>query len=395
MHTLARAKRAGVFWGFGTLGCPPGRGPPKRRGSNMDAVRPRFDRDTTDQSLQTERASSDVAISERRRGLEDDADQLIAEARVEADAVLEAARDAADVGSAAPTAAIVEQRLQADLLLDDERAAADEQVRSERENHARLLSVLMPLERMRTDRDLLTERARSDARLARRDDFLGMVTHDLRGLLCSVLLESSSLADEAEDSPEGRRVVEVAGRLQQYVARMDRLVGDLVDIVSIDAGKLALRQQPEDAQRLLSEALGMFAPAAAAKGVTLELRGDRRALPATYDHSRMLQVLANLLSNAIKFSPPGGAVIVRGENGSDSLHLSVTDEGVGVPSGVRELIFERFWQVDKNDRRGLGLGLHIARCIVGSHGGRIWVESPPAGGSAFHVTIPTPARLAA
>ncbi|MBP9144755.1 MAG: HAMP domain-containing histidine kinase [Thermoanaerobaculia bacterium] len=355
----------------------------------MNSVRPGLDRETTDQSLQTERASSDEAIAERRLGLETDADQLIAEARVVADSVLEAARETADVGPEAPSVAILEQRLVADQVVDAERSAADALIRTERDSHERLLAALMPLERLRTDRDLLTERARTDARLAKRDDFLSMVSHDLRGLLCGVLLESNLLADEATDTEEGHRTIEAAHRLELYVARMNRLVGDLIDVVSIDSGRLALQAKLEDARTLLSEVQGMFAPAAADKGVTLELRGDPSALMASYDHGRMLQVLANLISNAIKFTARGGSIVVRGERGQDELHFSVADEGVGVPVHIQNLIFERFWQVDENDNRGLGLGLHIAKCIVSSHGGRIWVESPTAGGSIFHVTIPT------
>lgn len=360
----------------------------------MSPARPRLDREKTDQSLQAERASIDEAVSDRRAGLESDADQLIAGARLEADSALEAARESADLGLEAPLEAmetIVEQRLLADQIIEDERASADEQIRLERESHTRLLAALMPLERLRTDRDLLTERARSDARLASRDDFLGMVSHDLRGLLCGVLLESNLLADEATASAEGQRAIESAHRVQQFVARMNRLVGDLVDVVSIDAGKFTVRPAPGDAQSLLAEVLGMFAPAAAEKGIGLELRGEPRALRASYDHTRMLQVLANLISNAIKFTAPGGNVVVSGECRLDVLELSVADEGIGIPDNMWKLIFERFWQVDKNDQRGLGLGLHIAKCIVDSHGGRIWVERNPSGGSIFYVTIPVQA----
>lgn len=354
----------------------------------MNPVRPRLDREKTNDSLESERTVADEAILDRRLGLESDADQLIEDARVEADSVLESAREAADDGLDAPTAEVVEQRLLADLVVEEARAAADELLRCERESHARLLATLMPLERMRTDRDLLSERARSDARLANRDDFLAMISHDLRGLLCGLLLESSALADEATDSPEGQRTIAAVHLLKGYIARMNRLVGDLIDVVSIDAGKLALSPKVEDAGALLAEALGMFAPAAAEKGVVLELGDAPSALPASFDHGRMLQVLANLLSNAIKFTPRGGVIVVRGERGPGELHLSVSDQGVGIPSPMRSLVFERFWQCDKNDQRGLGLGLHIAKCIVESHGGKIWVECPSPGGSNFHVTIP-------
>ena len=356
----------------------------------MDLKRPRLDRESTDHSLQTERASTDEVIAERLVGIEGDADQLIERARIEADTVLEVARETADLAGEAPSPAIVEQRLLADQLIDSERATADQQTRNEREKHARLLAALMPLERRRTDRDLFTERARSDARLANRDDFLGMVSHDLRSLLCGVLLEISSLADEATDSPEGRRTIEATQRLEQYTVRMNRLIGDLLDVVSIDTGKLTIQPRLEDGQALLSEIVEMFAPNAIEDGITLELHCDKGPLMASYDHGRMLQVLANLISNAIKFSTRGGAVILHGERSEGGLHFYVSDGGVGIPIGMEQAVFERFWQAGKDDRRGIGLGLHIAKTIVESHGGRIWVDSPSGVGSVFHVTLPAP-----
>jgi signal transduction histidine kinase len=105
----------------------------------------------------------------------------------------------------------------------------------------------------------------------------------------------------------------------------------------------------------------------------------------------MLQVLANLITNAIKFTAPGGTVTVRGQRMDDELRLSVVDNGPGIAGSMLEAVFERFWQVGKNDHRGLGLGLYISRCIVDAHGGRIWAESRPGGGSAFHFTIPVAA----
>jgi signal transduction histidine kinase len=354
----------------------------------MEPTRPQPDRDTTDESLQDERRLHDESTSERLIRNEENADRLIAGARAEADSVLEAAREAADLGLEAPAAATIDQRRVADQLLDEERAAADEQTLLERRRHSRMLAVLMPLERMRTDSALLTERARADEKMGDRDDFLGMISHDLRGLLCGILLESSTLAEEAPDSEAGRSNIETAHRLQLYVARMNRLVGDLVDVASIDAGRFTVRLRHGDAQALLAETLGMFAPAAAEKGVGLELCGGGGALIARYDHDRMLQVLANLVSNAIKFTAPGGGVLVCGENGPDGLHFRVTDEGPGIPNAMRLRVFERFWQLDKNDQRGVGLGLHIAKCIVDAHGGRIWCDGAPGEGSTFHCTIP-------
>jgi signal transduction histidine kinase len=106
----------------------------------------------------------------------------------------------------------------------------------------------------------------------------------------------------------------------------------------------------------------------------------------------MLQVLANLITNAIKFTARGGAITVRGERAGDDFRLSVDDTGCGIPGNVLDAVFERFWQVGTNDRRGLGLGLYISKCIVEAHGGRIWADSRLGEGSVFHVTIPAAAH---
>jgi signal transduction histidine kinase len=98
-------------------------------------------------------------------------------------------------------------------------------------------------------------------------------------------------------------------------------------------------------------------------------------------------VLANLVSNAIKFTPAGGRVTIAGWTDHDAVHFTVRDTGCGMPSAALEQVFERFRQVSK-DRRGLGLGLHISRGIVEAHGGTMWAESAPGGGSTLHFTVP-------
>jgi signal transduction histidine kinase len=356
---------------------------------------PLRDREKTDESLRTERRNTDNAMTERRADIEKDADALVGLARDQADAVLDTARDRADQEldsaerGAQERAAIVTERAQQDAVLEDERAIADEALRRERVEHSRILALLLPLERETTDRHLLIERARSDDRLGRRDDFMGMVSHDLRNLLCAVVMEATMLSDQASESEEGRRTVAGMNRLQQYAARMNRLIGDLIDIVSIDAGKLSLRPESCDADVLIAEAVGAFAASASQKGMFLGSETVGSILKADFDHQRMLQVLANLISNALKFSPRGGKVTVRADRAGDELHFSVSDTGMGIPAGMLEAVFERFWQVGKGDQRGLGLGLYISKCIVEAHGGRIWVESRLGEGSSFHFTIPS------
>jgi signal transduction histidine kinase len=177
--------------------------------------------------------------------------------------------------------------------------------------------------------------------------------------------------------------------MRRYAARMNRLIGDLVDVTSIDAGKLAMTPVPNDAAALVAEATDTFQPAALEKGVILAADIPAGPLPAVFDHDRMLQVFANLIANAIKFTPRGGEIRVRVDNARAKLQFCVTDTGAGIPEGMLDAVFERFWQVGENDRRGQGLGLYISKSIVEGHRGRIWAESTVGSGSRFYFTLPT------
>jgi signal transduction histidine kinase len=137
----------------------------------------------------------------------------------------------------------------------------------------------------------------------------------------------------------------------------------------------------------VQDAVEAFQSSFSAKGITLTAEIATGAIVANIDQDRILQVLANLLSNALKFTDQGSVVLLLAVVGSD-VRFSVTDSGVGIPAGEAKAIFERFRQVRPKDRRGLGLGLYIAKCIVEAHGGSIWAESPKAGGTVLHFTVP-------
>ena len=351
------------------------------------------ERAQTDQSLRTERSRADEALAEKQVAVEGEADRVVHRARENADAVVEAARDKADqaLDPATPVAqhaAVTELRLVEDEALRGERATADASIRQERQAAASVLSKLLPLERDATDRYLLTERARSDGALANRDGFLGIVAHDLRDLLGGVVLSAEQLSRIGTGSETGEQVLAETKRLKRYAARMNRLIGDLVDTASIDAGRLAVTSTHGDVALLLAEAVDTFRAAAVEKGVSLELETAGRPLAAAFDHDRMLQVLANAISNSIKFTPAGGRIAIRGERAGNELRFAISDTGPGIPAEALETIFERFWQVGKNDRRGLGLGLYLSRCIVEAHGGKIWAESTPGEGARISFTLP-------
>lgn len=351
------------------------------------------ERDQTDASLREEREKADREMTASRVAVEKDADAVVEHARENADAVMVAAREKADEkadgGTPLETQSTISlDRAVEDQVLREERAAADMSVRRERHARAHLLTRLLPLERDATDQYLLTERARSDDALATRDDFLGMVSHDLRDLLNGVVVSSQFLAQKLERHADSEKLLIETSRIERYGARMNRLIGDLVDVASIDSGKLAMHAVSGDVAALVAEAVDALQVSASAKGISLEVQQPQGPCEAEFDHDRMLQVLANLIANSIKFTPKGGSIRVHCQCVGESYEICVCDTGEGIPVPMLEAVFERFWQVGKNDRRGLGLGLYISRCIVEAHGGNIRAESAAGQGTSMLFTLP-------
>jgi signal transduction histidine kinase len=346
------------------------------------------ERAQTDESLALERAKTDQALLAKAAVLDKRADAIVEQAREQADEILAEARNRADQRLSRPIVkaqeVVEEERVVEDEILDAERASADERVRRER---ALTRARLFPLEREKTDLFLHTERARTDDALAHRDDFLGMVSHDLRDLLNGVVMSATLIADDATEDERGQKTRLGVERIQRSAGRMARLLGDLVDISSIDAGKLAVVPVALDATKIVLESVETWGPSALARGVVVGATTGG-PISATLDGQRILQVLGNLITNAVKFSVAGGKVDVGVEAVGGETRFFVKDTGVGIPEDKLEAVFERFWQLGKNDRRGLGLGLYISKCLVEAHGGRIWAESKPSAGSTFIFAIP-------
>ncbi len=360
----------------------------------MDIPKPTAEREQTDDSLREEREKSDRAISEGRDLVADVADEVLRHARQEADAVLLEARDKADRvldstdAAASEVSALERERREEDATLRSEREAADETLEFERVETMRLLLRLLPEERSQTDSHLEAERVRSDGALANRDDFLGLVAHDLRDLLSGVAMSAAAIAKTVASTDQRERLAPEIARIQRHTVRATRLIGDLVDVASIDAGRLAVIPAPGDVSALLVEVADEFRASAAVKGIELTVAGDTGVMPATFDHARLFQVLGNLIGNAIKFSPRGTSILLRAERIDDQMQVSVCDQGPGIPADRIETVFERFAQVHQHDRRGLGLGLFIARRIVDAHAGRIWAESASGRGTSILFTLP-------
>lgn len=352
------------------------------------------DREKTDDQLKNERRNVDRALEKQRLATEAEADQVIDRARDTADAVLTSARDKADekLDEVRPTpavrAVIAEERRAEDQAVETERATADESLVQEREQKAEDLVALLPLERVSTDRSLLTERLSSDAAVSHRDDFLGIVSHDLRDLLGGIVTTSAMMLRTAAEGSTGASARDGARRIQRYAARMKRLLDDLTDVVSIDAGRLSVTPLTGDLVPVTSEAVESLRAVAEEKDIILEFTSPAEPVPALFDALRVLQVLSNLIANSVKFTPAGGRISVVCELTKDAALITVTDTGQGVDPEHLEVIFERFRQASNADRPGLGLGLYISRCLIEAQRGRIWAKSGPGSGTTVSFTLP-------
>ncbi|HLL84442.1 MAG TPA: ATP-binding protein, partial [Longimicrobium sp.] len=220
-----------------------------------------------------------------------------------------------------------------------------------------------------------------------RDDLLSIVAHDLRNPLNLISSAAELVSDGvlAGDRAAERRHLQI---IRRAAGQMNRLIADLLDANRMESGSLSVDMRPESVEQLVAEALTLMCPLAESNGLRLDGAADSDLPPVWADPGRVQQVLSNLIGNAIKFTPRGGTVRVTAQRCGDELRFGVSDSGSGIAPEQLPHIFTRFWQADARDRRGIGLGLSIARAIVGAHAGRIWVESEPGAGATFYFTLP-------
>jgi signal transduction histidine kinase len=226
-----------------------------------------------------------------------------------------------------------------------------------------------------------------------KDQFLSHVSHELRTPLTAIhqfvtiLLDGLSGPVSSEQKEHLQTILRSANQLHT-------MINDLLDATRAESGKTRIEPRCVVIGDIIGNAVSMLRATAREKGVGLEMAVDTR-LPLVYaDPERVLQVLINLIHNAIKFTPADGSVVVRGclvEHDPDFAYISVSDTGRGISAEAKPLVFERMYQdpagVD-DSRKGLGLGLYIARELVHLHGGRMWVESQHGHGSVFSFTLP-------
>jgi PAS domain S-box-containing protein len=223
-----------------------------------------------------------------------------------------------------------------------------------------------------------------------KSEFLSIVSHEFRTALTGIQGFSELIRDGGLEPDEVRAY---GGYIFNDADRVNRLIGDMLDLDRMESGRMTIRTATVDLNEVLTEAVSR----AAASSVTVEFKADLdpRLPIVAGDRDRLIQVMSNLVNNAVKYSPEGGNVSVSSRVEGGFALVSVTDTGIGIPADEIGHVFERFRRVRSGAAQsipGTGLGLTIVKQIVEMHGGKIWVESALGHGSSFHFTIPLAAE---
>jgi signal transduction histidine kinase len=213
--------------------------------------------------------------------------------------------------------------------------------------------------------------------------FLMSVTHELRTPLTAIRGHVEALREGIVDDPE-----QVAASLEIIAVetdRLERLVGDVLDLAKLQAHRFTVRHEEVDMGRLVEQAYGAFTEEARRREIDYRVDASEDAPIIVSDGDRVLQVISNLLSNAFRWTPDGGRIDLSLEALNGSVEVDIVDSGPGIPPEYRERVFQAFIS---NDADGTGLGLPIARELAVALGGRIELESSPGVGSRFRVVLP-------
>lgn len=220
-----------------------------------------------------------------------------------------------------------------------------------------------------------------------RDHALGVVSHDLRNPISAIgMCARALLAATPADDTERRALVTTIADSTDLTQRMIR---DLLDVASIELGRLSIERRALSLATVLAQAQELFRRDAEERGVRLVVEETGPLPEVVGDEQRIVQVLSNLLGNALRFTDRGGEVRIGARRSASQVEIVVHDTGAGIPPSELPRIFERYWTVRRNaPKGGTGLGLAIARGIVEAHGGTLWAESEVGQGSSFRFTVP-------
>lgn len=384
----------------------------------------RTHRGLTDRSLEAERSATDRFASRSVRAAQRKADDARRSNRREADRDLSRGRKTADAARAwaarkkpprdveaerrRAAKALVRERRLADETLARQRRRADSALLKEREERRQAEKKLFGRERLQTDRHLGDERGRTDgafraaerrlalAKSAReksvaavelRDEFLAVISHDLRSPLSVIAINAARAGQMVPEGTGAPQIRELCSQIEKSVMRIGRMVDDLLDAERMALGHVDLPKKVGDLRDVARESVSLVQPLLSAQEMSLQAELPQAPVAAAFDRDRILQVFLNLLGNAVKFTPRGGKIWLGMEASNGFVRVTVSDTGPGVPVVDRQRIFQRFTQGERG-KGGVGLGLYIARRIIDAHGGKIGVEARSGMGSTFFFTLP-------
>lgn len=267
------------------------------------------------------------------------------------------------------------------ILAADERLLRDPEQWRMLEAASDLAALALERVRLAKEAHVADVRARSEEL---RNALLASVSHDLRTPLAAITGASSVLLDESLPAGSRRELLQA---VRDEMERLNRRVGNLLDMVRLQGGNLALRLQWSSIEEIVGAALRRLAHRLGGRSVTTAYATQ---LPLVRVDETMLEtVVVNLVENTLKYAPPDSPVEIEGAATNEFVVLRVSDRGPGLPPGAEERIFEKFYRADNaGAREGVGLGLAICRAIVDGHGGGITARNREGGGAVFEVSLP-------
>jgi signal transduction histidine kinase len=221
-----------------------------------------------------------------------------------------------------------------------------------------------------------------------REDVLAIVSHDMRTPLSVVHTTASMLLNpKYQFTPQ--QIREQHERIKRNVELMNRMIGDLMDMANLRAGKLSIDPKPVVINDVLREAVTAHEAPARDKGLTLAYDASADAMPAEADRGRLMQLFQNLLGNAVKFCKPGDRITVTSRTRGSQAIIEISDTGPGIAPEDLPHIFDPYFSASKKHQKtGTGLGLYISKGIVDAHGGQIRCGSEPGLGTTFGISFP-------
>lgn len=378
-------------------------------------------RENTDQSLRDERTKTDKHLEHRHQEVEGETTAALEEGRRVADEQRARERATHDrqvwEGRQGTTTEdetqVKAEREQSDTAMVKERALQDVTLQRERRDKQLVVEALLSRERHRTDTNLKDERegvddvcrlalhdlaeeqgryARLREELSDRDLGLGIICHDLKNQSGAISIGAQLLRKQlSKDAWDRANVMRQVTAIEENAAFLGRMIDSLLDMERFTHGKVALHLKRTDLCEFLQNAAKLFTSVATNRSCSLLTKLGVGPLWVTVDQDRLLQALSNLVGNAIKFTPAGGTITLTAEQDETRATVSVTDTGPGIAEQDVPKLFKKFSQLHKPEG-GLGLGLYIAKSIVESHGGTMWVDSILGHGSSFRFTLPLASR---